>query len=92
MLILLFIDNLSTFWSLWVILATSTDWLIQKIIGQFDIKHIVKLLIKTTTSVVKILTYIITGIAAQSMRLVTCCNTSCNVCLDLHNYRYSICN
>ena len=47
------------------------NWLILKIIGQSEVNNIMTLLIKTITSVVKILTYIITSISACPNRLTT---------------------
>ena len=42
----------------------------KKITGQCDVKHIMMLRIQTITSVLKVLTYIITSIAARPMNLL----------------------
>ena len=58
--------------------------LILKIISQCDVKHVIKLQIKTITSVLMILTGITTSIAAHSTRLTTI--LAIMSCLDLQNY------
>ena len=66
----LFISNFDIFsWSHQVILSVSRNRLIQKVIGQCDVKHIMMLQIKTITSVLKIARYVITGITAHQIRL-----------------------
>jgi hypothetical protein len=66
-----------------MIFSVSTYWLILKIIGQCDVEHIMMLPIKTMTSDLKILTYIITSIATPPTW-----HTSGNVCLNLRKGYY----
>jgi len=47
----------------------SPQYLLNVLVGQFDVKHIITLSIKATTSVLKVLTYIITSITAHPIRL-----------------------
>ena len=49
----------------------SPQYLLNVLVGQFDVKHIITLSIKATTSVLKVLTYryIITSITARPIRL-----------------------
>jgi len=47
----------------------SLQYLLNVLVGQFDVKHIITLSIKVTTSVLKVLTYIITSITARPIRL-----------------------
>lgn len=53
----------------WYCRCQRNDSWILKIIGQCDDKYIMMLLIKIITSVLKISTYIMTGITAHSIRL-----------------------
>jgi hypothetical protein len=47
----------------------SPQYLLNVLVGQFDVKHIITLSIKATTSVLKVLTYIITSITTHPIRL-----------------------
>ena len=47
----------------------SPQYLLDVLVGQFDVKHIITLSIKATTSVLKVLTCIITSTTARPIRL-----------------------
>jgi hypothetical protein len=50
-------------------MKTHPQYLLHALVDQFDVKHIITLSIKATTSVLKVLTYIITSITARPIRL-----------------------